>query len=194
AEMEGLGLETDGMLASTAALREEIMALSGVDIMKSKDSFKSTFQILDELAAKWNDLTDIQRDSITELIAGKKQGNIISALIANFETARKATDAAVNSTGSALKEQEAYEQGIQYSLDRLEASFQTFANHVLDSDFLKGIVDLGNGVINVLDTLASKLGSLGTIGLGAGLFASVKNVGSPKMFGLKIVLNIPTVC
>ena len=104
-EMEELGLETDGMVESTAKLQEEIMALSGVDIMKDKDTFKSTYQILDELATKWQDLTDIQQASITELIAGKRQGNIVSALMNNFETARRATETAVNSTGSALKEQ-----------------------------------------------------------------------------------------
>lgn len=183
-EMEELGLETDGMVESTATLQEEIMALSGVDIMKDKDTFKSTYQILDELATKWQDLTDIQQASITELIAGKRQGNIVSALMSNFETARRATETAVNSTGSALKEQEAYEQGIQYSLDRLEASFQAFANHILDSNFLKGIIDFGNGTINVIDTVTDKLGSLGTIGLGAGLFSSIKNVGRDKMYSL----------
>lgn len=176
-EMEELGLETEGMVESTATLQKEILALSGVDIMKDKDTFKSTYQILDELAVKWQDLTDIQQASITELIAGKRQGNIVSALMSNFETARQATETAINSTGSALKEQEAYEQGIQYSLDRLEASFQTFANHILDSDFLKGIIDFGNGTINVIDNVVNKLGSLGTIGLGAGMFSSIKNVG-----------------
>lgn len=176
-EMEELGLETDGMVESTATLQKEIIALSGVDIMKDKDTFKSTYQILDELATKWTYLTDIQQASITELIAGKRQGNIVSALMSNFETARQATESAINSTGSALKEQEAYEQGIQYSLDRLEASFQAFANHILDSNFLKGIIDFGNGTINVIDTVTDKLGSLGTIGLGAGLFTSIKNVG-----------------
>lgn len=183
-EMEELGLETDGMVESTATLQKEIMALSGVDIMKDKDTFKSTYQILDELATKWTDLTDIQQASITELIAGKRQGNIVSALMSNFETARLATESAINSTGSALKEQEAYEQGIQYSLDRLEASFQAFANHILDSNFLKGIIDFGNGTINVIDTVTDKLGSLGTIGLGAGLFSSIKNVGRDKMYSL----------
>ena len=74
------------------------------------------------------------------------------------------------------------EQGIQYSLDRLQASFQTFANHFLDSDLLKGIIDFGNGAINVIDTVASKIGSLGTIGLSAGLFAGIKNVGGVKVY------------
>lgn len=32
-ELESAGLETEGMAESTAELREEILALSGVDIM-----------------------------------------------------------------------------------------------------------------------------------------------------------------
>lgn len=69
-EMEQLGLDTDGMVESTAKLQEEIMALTGVDIMKDKNTFKSTFDILDELSSKWQSLTDIQQASVTELIAG----------------------------------------------------------------------------------------------------------------------------
>ena len=37
------------------------MALSGVDIMKDSTTFKSTYDILDELSEKWSDLTDIQQ-------------------------------------------------------------------------------------------------------------------------------------
>lgn len=69
-ELEAAGLDTEGMAESTAKLREEILALSGVDIMADKNSFKSTYDILDELASKWQDLTDIQQATITELIAG----------------------------------------------------------------------------------------------------------------------------
>ena len=155
-ELEALGIQTEGMTGST-------------------------YQILDELAAKWQDLTAAQQDSAAELIAGKEQSGIFSALMDNFETARRAAETAVNSTGSALEAQKQYEQGIQYSLDRLEASFQTFANHILDSGFLKGIIDLGNGAVNVLDGIASKFGSLGTIGLGAGLFTGVRNTGKCRM-------------
>lgn len=70
-EMEQAGLDMEGMASSTAKLREEIMALSGVDIMIDDNTFKSTYQIIEELALKWGELTDIQQASITELIAGK---------------------------------------------------------------------------------------------------------------------------
>ena len=70
-ELEEAGLETEGMVESTAKLRSEILALSGVDIMENANEFKSTYKIMDELAVKWKDLTDIQQATVTELIAGK---------------------------------------------------------------------------------------------------------------------------
>ena len=123
-EMEQLGLDTDGMVESTAKLQEEIMALTGVDIMKDKDTFKSTYDILDELSSKWQNLTDIQQASVTELIAGKRQGNIISALMNNFDTAREATQTAENADGSAEKELKNYQKSMQYSIDVFKAQFQ----------------------------------------------------------------------
>ena len=70
-ELEEAGLETEGMVESTSKLRSEILALSGVDIMENGNEFKSTYKIMDELAAKWQDLTDIQQATVTELIAGR---------------------------------------------------------------------------------------------------------------------------
>lgn len=177
-ELEEAGLDTDGMTESTAKLREEILALSGVDIMKDKDTFKSTYDILDQLANKWQDLTDIQQASITELIAGKRQGNIMSALMSNFDIARNATETSINSEGSALKEQENYEKGIQYSLDRMKASFQEFANTTISSDIFKGLVDGANSLLETVTKIAglgNGSGLLGILGLGVGGAAVAKN-------------------
>lgn len=60
-ELEAAGESTEGMAQSTASLRQEVMALAGVDIMENESTFKSTFQILDELSEKWSDLTDIEQ-------------------------------------------------------------------------------------------------------------------------------------
>lgn len=174
-EMESLGLETEGMVESTATLQKEILALSGVDIMQDKDTFKSTYDILDELSSKWSELTDIQRASITELIAGKRQGNVVSALMTNFDTARKATETAMNSQGSAMKEQETYMSSLQAKTQQFEASFQSLSQTVLDSNFLKGFVDAGTDVINVLDWIIDKFGILTPLLLGVGTGKFIKD-------------------
>ena len=70
-ELEDANLDTEGMAESTAKLREEILALSGVDIMLNEDTFKSTYDILDELSNKWSELTDIQQANNTCLYVQK---------------------------------------------------------------------------------------------------------------------------
>ena len=172
-EMEQLGLDTDGMVESTAKLQEEIMALTGVDIMKDKDTFKSTFDILDELSSKWQNLTDIQQASVTELIAGKRQGNIISALMNNFDTAREATQTAKNADGSAEKELENYQKSMQYSIDVFKAQFQELSTAALSSDFLKGAVDAGTGLLNVLTQI---------VDVGGGIPVILGAIGAVKLF------------
>lgn len=160
-EMEQAGLDMEGMADSTATLRKEIMALSGVDIMIDDDTFKSTYQIIEELAAKWGELTDIQQASITELIAGKRQGNIISAVMENFDIAQDALNSSLESAGSAMKEYNTYLEGIEAKTNQFKAAFEALSLTVINSDFLKGIIEFGTGAITVLDGIIEKLGGMG---------------------------------
>lgn len=160
-EMEQAGLDMEGMADSTATLRKEIMALSGVDIMIDDDTFKSTYQIIEELAAKWGELTDIQQASITELIAGKRQGNIISAVMENFDIAQDALNSSLESAGSAMQEYNTYLEGIEAKTNQFKAAFEALSLTVINSDFLKGIIEFGTGAITVLDGIIEKLGGMG---------------------------------
>lgn len=175
-ELEEAGLETDGMAESTAKLQAEIKALSGVDIMLDKDTFKSTYQIMDELSEKWKDLTDIQRASITELLAGKHQGNVMSSLMNNFDIARQALEVSMNSEGSAMEEHEKWMESIEAKVNQLKAAWEGLSNSFLDSGFVKGVVSGLTGLVQVIDALINKIGAVPTILTGVGIAAFVKNL------------------
>lgn len=185
-DLENAGLETEGMVESTSKLREEMLALSGVDIMKDKNTFKSTYNILDELSKKWKDLTDIQRASVTELIAGKRQGNIVSALMENFDTARAATETAKNSQGSASRELENWNKGIESSIQHMKAQFQDFSTTLVSSDLFKGVIDGGTKALSVVTDLIDKVGVLPTILGGIGIGSFFKNLDKPKIMGFAL--------
>lgn len=165
-ELEDIGEDTDGMVESTAKLQEEMNALSGINIMKDKNTFKSTYQILDELADKWENLSDIQQASVTELIAGKRQGNIMSALMSNWDIAEDTISKSLNSEGSAENELGNYQKSLQYSLDTFKAQFQEFSTTTLNSGFLKGAIDAGTGLLNVFTQIIDVGGGIPTL-LGA---------------------------
>ena len=101
----------------------------------------------------------------------------MSSLMANFETARQATETAYNSAGSATKELDNYTQSIQYSLDQMKAKFEELSVSLLDSDFLKGLIDTGTSALNIVTQLIDKLGILGTIFTVGGGIAGAKGHG-----------------
>lgn len=180
-ELEEAGEDTDGLITSTAQLQSLVKGLTGFDIMKDKDTFKDIYDIIVGIGHEWKNLSDIEQASLLEALAGKRQGNALSAALNNIFMIEEAYNAAENSAGSALKEQEKYEDGIQYSLDRLSASFQEFANHLLSSNTLKGIVDFGNGIVNVLDSITEKGLILPAVFSGAGITAFIKNLDCRKV-------------
>ena len=95
---------------------------------------------------------------------------------------KKAYGEAANAEGSAMAEQEKYQQSIQYSIDRTKASLEELANDFISSDFLKGLIDFGDKLINLLDLLIDKFGVLGTTAIvGGGIFGA-KNIGREKCY------------
>jgi CTP-dependent riboflavin kinase len=181
-EMEEAGLETDGMVESTAKLRKEVMALSGVDIMEADGkTFKSTYAILDELSKKWKDLSDIQQATVTELIAGKRQGNIVSSLMTNFDTARDALEVSLNSSGSAMQEHEKWQQSLEAQINKLKAAWQGLSQAFLKSDFLKGALDAIIGLVDGLTKLIDTFGTLPTLVTAFAAFKSFTGKGFFKV-------------
>ena len=72
-ELEEAGLETDNMAESTSTLQAKLKALTHgkVDIMLDADTFKNTTQILREMSAVWEEMTDIEQAAALELMGGR---------------------------------------------------------------------------------------------------------------------------
>lgn len=156
-ELEEAGLDTEGMATSTSKLREQLVALTGVDIMKNENEFKNTTQILREMAAVWEDLEDIDKAAALELMGGKRQGNILASALKNWDEVERAITTATNSSGSAMAENAKYMESIQGHIDQLNNALQTFWNNLLDSEVIKFVVDRLTDLIKILDTAPGKI-------------------------------------
>ena len=177
-ELEAAGAETAGMLESTTQLREQVQELTGFDIMADSagTQFKDLYSIIVGIGQEWSSLSASEQGGLLDALAGS-QGDALGSVLNNVSAIETAYQSAENASGSALAAQEEYEQGIRYSLDRLQASFQQFADTLAGDGLLKGIVDFGNGTVNVLDFITDKLGALGTLGTIGGAVAGAKNLG-----------------
>lgn len=162
-DAEEAGESTDGMASSVSELRSELLQLTGnkVDIQIDDDTFKSTYQILKELSEVWDSLTDVSQANITELIGGKRNSNVVSALLENFSVAEEALKTSSDAAGSAMKENEKYLDSVQGKIDIMKASFQTLSSNFLSGDLLKFFVEAATGALNLLNAIAKLVSSLG---------------------------------
>lgn len=179
-EAEEAGESTEGMANSVSELRSEILSLTSgrVDIMLDNDTFKSTYQIMKELAAVWDDLTDITRANILEKVAGKRNANVVSSLLENFDVAEDAVKSAADSAGSALAENEKYLDSINGKVAQFQAAFEALSAAFISSDFIKGFVSSGTDALEILTKLVDILGSfpslLATITTAVTAFSGMK--------------------
>lgn len=169
-DAEAAGEATDGMANSMSELRNEILALTGnkVDIQIDKDTFKSTYEILKELSGVWGKLTDISQANILELAGGKRNSNVLAAILENFEVAEKSLATSADSTGSALAENEKYLGSIEGKISQFSATFQELSTTIIEGDFVKSIVEAGTNLLNLLNLVGKFVSALG--GLKTALF------------------------
>ena len=158
-ELEEAGEDTEGMVATTAKLQSKIMALTnidgtgGINILTESGEFKSTYEILLAISEVWAKMDDTSQAALLELVAGKTRGSVVAALFQNGDVLKNAYESAALSSGSALEELETHLDSIQGRIELFSNSVQTMWMNFLNSNVIKGVVDLGTGIIKLVDNI-----------------------------------------
>lgn len=185
-ELEAVGEEVDEYVKSASKMREEIQNLTGVDIMKDESTYKNTYQILQEISKVFGDLADVDKANVLEILFGKRQGNIGSALLSNFDIAEKALRTSTSSAGSAAAEFAKWTDSIEAKTQRFQATYQSLSTTVTNSDLVKFIVDSGTTILNIIDKITKSTGALGPA---LTLFGGIMGMRGAGLLGYNTALN-----
>lgn len=180
-ELASMGEETDGVATSTSKLRAQIAALTnvdgsgGFDILTKSGDFKSTYDIIQGIAKVYTQMSDVDQAALLELIAGKNRANGVAALLKQASQAEDVLQTSLNSSGSAMKENERVLESIEGKLKRFQATFQSFSSDVLDSGVVKGFIDMGTAALDFADGLVKAGDAMPTIATALSAVASMTN-------------------
>lgn len=175
-ELEEMGEETDGLAQGLSKYREEIMALSGVDIMKDENTYKDMYDIFVQLAEVWDNMEDVSQSRVAEILGGTRNTSGIMSTITNIKDAIGAYSSAMDSAGTATEANNLYMDTTKAKVGELKAAFQELSSDFISSDLTKGAVDALKGIVEAIDAIIDSVGSLGTILAGLGIAKIVKNV------------------
>ena len=175
-ELEEMGEETDGLAQGLSKYREEIIALSGVDIMKDENTYKDMYDIFVQLAEVWDNMEDVSQSRVAEILGGTRNTSGIMSTITNIKDAIGAYSSAMDSAGAATEANNLYMDTTKAKVGELKAAFQELSSDFISSNVTKGAVDALKGIVEAIDAVVNSVGSLGTILAGLGIVKIVKNV------------------
>lgn len=98
----------------------------------------------------------------------------------NFDHAAEATATSINSAGSAMRENEAFQESLEYQTNNLKATFQDLANNVIDKELISSVLKLGDAFLKLANTdigvLVTKIGLLAGTGWGLSNLIQVSRI------------------
>ena len=156
---------------------EQTLSNVGIDLRKTVTEYNDYGDVLDNLASKWDNLSQLQQNALAKAFAGTRQAEVFRTLMANYDSAKKYMQTANESEGYATEKFEAYQNSLSGAIEGFKNSFQTLSNTVLGSDFLKGIVNAGTTTLNILDSIIERFHTIPSL-LGAfGIFQGFQGGG-----------------
>ena len=182
--LQEMDVDADGAADTITKLRAQLLDLTKVDIMSSNDEFRSTYDIIRDLAKVWGSLTGKQQADVTRLVAGTRQQAAFAALMKNFGTAEEVVTTALNSAGSAAEEYTKWQESITAKLQKLSAAWQEFSITFLNPDAVINTTNALTGLVNVLTSIVKTLGTFPTMAGVLGGILGAKNKGNSNEYAL----------
>lgn len=143
----------------------------------SKQTFKSTYDLLKEISQIYSQLSDKNQAQLLEVLAGKRQGQIVASIIDNFSAAEKSMQSMADSAGNAQAEMDVAMDSIDAKANKLKQTGVAISENLLSRDNAKTVLEAANGIAEGFELATKHLGLFKTALLGLSVVESVKNIG-----------------
>lgn len=177
---------------------ERVLKNHNILLRDAQGNFRNFQEVLDETAQKWRELGEAGKTADQSALAvafgGIRNQEKFKVFMENYDTAIKYANIATDSTGNAAKKYEAYMDGIEARMNRLTATFEEFAQTILNSDAIKGVIDFLTNILNLLQQITAWSGNAGfgaltpLFGLGGGILGAS---GKGRLQQVGLAANMP---
>lgn len=172
--ISGLNEDLEEEAGLQSKVNDALMKYADISVFDEQTGqLRNYYDILSDLAGVWGTLDKNAKAYLTTELAGKNRADVLNALMTNWEGVTRAMAYAEQSAGSAAKEQERYLTSVQGKLASLKNSWQELSTTTLDSDVVKGVLDLANAFVKLMNATG---GLIPTLGLLAAAIITVKTV------------------
>ena len=142
----------------------------GVDLKDTNGQFREFDQVMLDISAKWDTLSQSQQRYIATTAAGSRQQSRFIAMVSNYDRTMQLMEAANNSAGASDEQFGKTMDSLESKLNQLHNAWQQFTMGIANNDMIKTAVDGLTGFLNVTNKI------IDTLSMGSGAIKSFLSV------------------
>jgi len=132
---------------------EAVLGKVGIKLRENQDEFRDFQDVLDDVGKSWSTFTELEQSAIATALAGTRQRNLLVTAFQNYDEVIRLTTEAEESAGLSAKRMAEYTDSFAGKSAQLQANLEKLYSTMLDSSFLKFVVDLTSGIANFASAL-----------------------------------------
>ena len=154
------GTDEDGLGLGTVS--KQIHNL-GVDILDQSGNMRDMGDIIEDIAAKWQTLSDGEQQALAVAAAGKQQYSRFIALFDNWDMYEKALEDSKNAEGELQEQQDIYMDSTEAHLNKLTAAQERVSDAFVNNESTNKLIDIFTGLTNGVANFIEALGGGGAV-------------------------------
>lgn len=152
---------------------EKVLNKIGVALRDNDGEWRDFYEVLDEIANKWDSLSSTQQSQVTTAIGGTRQRENILVAFENWDKVKQYAETGANASGTAMEKYGIVLESVEAKQAQLTAKIQEFYSSVLNSGLIVALIDVaqkfmdianaGDGVIGKILLLTSAFVGLNVV-------------------------------
>ncbi len=177
----GKGIDAESLTRYEKACRSLNVSLK--ETRNGVTSLRDPMEVLKDLSEAYSKLNtgDTRKANLLDAAGSEINADALEAVLENYSQYEKMLAEYADGTGTMSQKAAQTADSWEGSLNRLSNTWTDTIGNIAASDAIVILVNGLNGLLSVINSVTEKLGSFGTIGIGAGLFSGLKNTGKCRM-------------
>ena len=176
----GKGIDAESLTRYEKACRALNVSLK--ETKNGVTSLRDPMEVLKDLSEAYSKLNtgDARKANLLDAAGGGINADALEAVLNNYSLYEQMLSQYAQGVGSMAQKAAQTADSWEGSMNRLSNTWTDTIGNIADSDAVITLVNGLNGLLSVINSITAGLGSFGTIGIGAGLFAGLKNIGKRR--------------
>lgn len=138
----------------------QALAKVGVQALDSSGNLRRMDDVLEDLGARWGDLTEAQQTALAQTVGGVRQYTTLVALMDNWDFMKQNQEVAANAEGTLQEQADIYAESWEAARDRVKAAAESIFQALLDDKFFIGITNMIEQVLTGVKSFIDSFGGL----------------------------------